>query len=604
MVSKVYQEYESRLLDAEAKEVNRRSLDDWVVLLHSIYRDNNKYRSGTYLWLQITSEAGQLAENIRRGHFTEALSENLVNLFGWLCGFVGKYLYEDEKTLKSDLISTLLRLENSGADTIPGPPSYSKWILHKYPGVCCACGNEFCICSAYRDTFERRKEGGSHSDHRSLVAEGYRLIREARKSYLRAEKLQKFNELSLDELIEKFISIYGGGHQDVDLWKIAAHFQEEVGEAAHEIVFLEELSAFERQAKEIKEPIRYQKIMEVAFRKEGSPRLFQEKEEKLKMRNSAEVVKYLRRNSADTLKEELADVFSWISAMLGKIGEDFREIREEPEKRYAFWKYLASRYYPAGSSICLACGQSPCQPSCRVVFFTRKIIRGEVKETNKTIEAHEQQIKKILQGIIPNRVKRIAREELRKLVQDNQFEAAITRAKQLKAEGLAESNDYALVMLSSIRETDWDDAWERLESDGHPSPFLCRTYAWMYWRLDRFDRAIYIAEYGLTEAIRRRSPKSEVLKLKNSLAYYYADAKLEGKAQQAFQYSKEAVKGRPGKYNPLDTLGYVYISFGKNREEILRGIELCESARRMPKAKFEYFAKHIAEAHNRLMKFP
>jgi NTP pyrophosphatase (non-canonical NTP hydrolase) len=385
MQTNTSEDYQSLLLHAESKGRKNWTLDEWVAKIYSIYKENNSYRSSLYLWLQVSNEAGQLAENIRRGQITTAVKENLVNLFGWVCSFVGKYLYEDAaKNLSPDPISSLLK---SGCQIGPNyvPPRYSSWILHKYPRACCACGEPFCICSAYRDTFERRKEGDGDQKHKSVILFAHDKIQAARNRCFQSDALESFSQIRLDDLIEEFISIYGGGHQDVDLWKIAAHFQEEVGEAAHEIVFLSELQAFDEQMKALgrQKEIDYVRILEEAFARESEPTLFRKQFEQLKEKGSDGVLLYLRTRSAETLKEELADVFSWISAMLGKVGTTFREIKREGFRRYEFWEDLSEKYYPERSLICPACMQSPCRIGCREVFFVRKTIREEVNQTEK-----------------------------------------------------------------------------------------------------------------------------------------------------------------------------------------------------------------------------
>ena len=80
MQANISEDYQGVLLNAESKGKKNWSIDEWVAKIYSIYKDKNRYRSGVYLWLQISNEAGQLAENIRRGQVTTAVKENIVHV--------------------------------------------------------------------------------------------------------------------------------------------------------------------------------------------------------------------------------------------------------------------------------------------------------------------------------------------------------------------------------------------------------------------------------------------------------------------------------------------------------------------------------------------
>ena len=91
-------------------------------------------------------------------------------------------------------------------------------------------------------------------------------------------------------------------------------------------------------------------------------------------------------------------------------------------------------------------------------------------------------------------------------------------------------------------------------------------------------------------------------RFQNSLAYYYADSDIPGRALLALEYAEGAVKARPNEASPMDTLGFVKISYGKTKEEILEGVKLCTQAYELG-TRFELYAKNIAKANNRLTQF-
>lgn len=122
--------------------------------------------------------------------------------------------------------------------------------------------------------------------------------------------------------------------------------------------------------------------------------------------------------------------------------------------------------------------------------------------------------------------------------------------------------------------------------------------AYMLWASGDLERAIRVAEAGLDRAQSTGESFETLLRFKNSLAYYYADARISEKEELAREYAEEAYRGRPGSPAVIDTLGYVRIQFGRTREEVLAGMELCELAY---KQGYPYFyEKHFKSAGQRL----
>ena len=151
----------NRLFKKISKKSKKRwSLNEWVIGLYHIYQDVDYMMDPADIWLQVVNDASQLVEEIRKGRFDrpdedrpDALRQ-LVKMFCWICGFVGKYTLED-RFPKDDPIQKLLQ-ESYYKEYLDGEESYEKWILLKYPSVCFICGNEHCLCSSYTKTYTRR----------------------------------------------------------------------------------------------------------------------------------------------------------------------------------------------------------------------------------------------------------------------------------------------------------------------------------------------------------------------------------------------------------------------------------------------------------------
>lgn len=130
-----------------------------------------------------------------------------------------------------------------------------------------------------------------------------------------------------------------------------------------------------------KPPIRFRDVVAKAYSKEGSPEQLKNDMDKMRKGGEKKIINRLRVQSIQTLREELADVFSWLSAVLYKIGEIMREVRREPEAWYAFKDWLERKYFVGGAFVCLACGTGPCENDCRAVWHVRKIFRDLKKQS-------------------------------------------------------------------------------------------------------------------------------------------------------------------------------------------------------------------------------
>ncbi len=341
------------------------SLDQWVQFIGRIYFHVNEDMEPLDLWMQIVVDASILAEHVRKGELEEAESR-IVKLFGWMCAFIGKYLYAPEPVKpSSDPIGDRLRRRVETYTALE--ESYGKWILEKYPNACSKCGSKPCYCSVYRKEIEQRKERpaayakreSEFQKNREKARAQYRKVRGNPNSTTR-----KAVDQPLDKLISSLIEIYGSGHYDTDVWRLAAHFQEEVGEVAQELIKITELDWHKENHFSIG-PL----VNEAIKRKEseGKPidRSVRQRVGKLTRDDNA-LFECLMNSAIEKLKEELADVFTWLTAMLHKIGED-RRAKNKNDEEYLFWKLLKKRCISDSKKLrpsCGACGLAECEEAC------------------------------------------------------------------------------------------------------------------------------------------------------------------------------------------------------------------------------------------------
>jgi hypothetical protein len=187
---------------------------------------------------------------------------------------------------------------------------------------------------------------------------------------------------------------------------------------------------------------------------------------------------------------------------------------------------------------------------------------------------------------------------VRKLVVSGQINEAVAKVRDIRAENRVERREQIAVLLLSAEAKDWAkavDIVEQNEDVREPKFFL--TLAYRFWSARQLNRAIELGEKGQTLI----SDKDSALApwFENSLAYYYADAERPDKEDVARRYAENGVKSRPGDPGPLDTLGFVTITYGKTKKEILQGVEYCNEARKLG-GDFEMYGKHVARATERL----
>jgi len=185
---------------------------------------------------------------------------------------------------------------------------------------------------------------------------------------------------------------------------------------------------------------------------------------------------------------------------------------------------------------------------------------------------------------------------------------AIAILEDLAARKPEHERDLLKALILSPTPTDWDRARSLLPRIGEPQQYSRLGYN--YWVKRDLATAISLAETAHRLAVEEgaKRPKAQLASAKNTLAYYYADAEVVEKADEARHLADDAIRLRREEGqnekdvgSALATLGYVKITFGLSKEIVEEGIRDCEDGRRMGARNDLYFV-HVARAQLRLAK--
>ena len=199
-----------------------------------------------------------------------------------------------------------------------------KFILHndleqiiwnKYPGVCPVCGETKCICPAQRSYIEQLSKE-ERKNHRKLVEKKLALKRLQKKD--EAFTLIQWKEMIRDIFTESIFSS--------DMGEICFHLLEEIGEVAQEIFILETIPN----------------------------------------ENKSDINSHIGK-----LENELADVFSWLMALVNKVQsyyvmmhkfEDLYEFKSEKLSQVEIPDIIWNQYFDEelGQLGCQHCKQREC----------------------------------------------------------------------------------------------------------------------------------------------------------------------------------------------------------------------------------------------------
>jgi hypothetical protein len=256
-------------MDSSSANVGQKSLDEFVDVVAKIYSSHDKHRSVWDVWCHTLHHAASVAEQIRKGaphhgDLYREIADFSLWLFTTILKLVGKF--GDPKGSFEAPHDKFIRIQSTCSDLL--------W--YKYPKSCPSCSGSL-IADARPDDVGLGHIKRCNCPVRPPEAEdavGKRMRIGALRKYstmIHAEKPK-----SIDEWQGMFGEIFGGNLATLTLSDIALHLMEELGEASNAM-------------------IRMYSYKEETFRS-GEPN-------------------WRQRN----LEAQLADVFSWLFALVVKL---------------------------------------------------------------------------------------------------------------------------------------------------------------------------------------------------------------------------------------------------------------------------------------------
>ena len=315
------------------------SLEELGRRLGQLYAHVSLSRDPMFSWVQIINDVTILGEDLRRTRDKEAV-QRAGKVLIRLLEFIGYYSYvhtpSKRKPSFADHVATNLRLRSYSqvlARSLQEGPT--RWILAKYPYACSKCGRRPCHCAIAPWVLENRREQPEEYIRR------FKVKAEAARSKLRAAKPRPFSILTL---LEHFRKVYRNSYYNQEPWKIGMHLSEEIGEATTELSrmqlqWLAQRSHF-RVASELPRifAITRDKIDKEVRRINNGRTKATRKDElnsalmRLEKRTKTAPWKTFESLVSDKFKEEIADVFSWLAAIIVKLDPDLKVIGDFPKR--------------------------------------------------------------------------------------------------------------------------------------------------------------------------------------------------------------------------------------------------------------------------------
>lgn len=344
------------------------SIEEIAKRLAGIYAQVKLSRDPMFSWLEIMNDVTILGEDLRRDRGDEAV-DRAATVLARLLEFIGYFTYIHEPgndNTVHDIVARSLQ-QTSYSKYIPedklreGP---TRWILAKYPFACSKCGNEQCHCLLAPWVLEnRREEPDEYFDRFWTRAD-------ERRSQLRDCTLQEF---TLHSLLNHFSEIYRANYYHQDAWKLGMHLSEEMGEATVELRRIE----LRRRAEKAGYDIVSQASDIIGItraRIENQTKKITKLEEQTKFRVKAEAQlkafeaklgnkpwEFFGNIVAEKFKEEIADVFSWLVAII--ISLDSKDLK--------IFKKFPKRFEREGKGgvlflACPWCHEAQCSDDCLI----------------------------------------------------------------------------------------------------------------------------------------------------------------------------------------------------------------------------------------------
>lgn len=253
-----------------------KTFQDYSNHLMEVYGQNDQARSLNQIWLRIVHRASELGETVRESREENITYDELMapiaDVFCWVNNFVSKC-----NSMQNDIYH--LHPRRDGID-IDGKPSWIIW--EKYPGLCPT-------CNARNNpiTSGPASEDYQHYECECFVQQHSNRNTESKYNYLgelqqRAAEFAQHRPKDVDQMVAMFDNIYGNRYPNYTLEMMTFHFLEEVGEVTEQLGKLKALH-------------------------DPEDRYFYDQNETSEDR-IREVTWELRR--------EIADVYSWISALI------------------------------------------------------------------------------------------------------------------------------------------------------------------------------------------------------------------------------------------------------------------------------------------------
>ncbi len=335
-------------------EIKEWRIENWVKAFSQLYEVPDRDKKLSNIWMNVMDDASDLAEAIRRGLFDNA-ARTVPHIFCWYCCFVAK-LREYTPNIENN--PGLKALKDGTNEEL----NVTAWVLEKYPELCPACGDNPCRCPSFRDEVESRHENGKDLKSGNLLYfSGWSITgmvyRTDRSKRLKSEKAAK----SVEDLSLMFQKIYSGVHYDLPIEAICFHLLEEIGEVMEVLVNMESLQNIRAES--------------------GEEDLYCE----------------VFRNLQETLRSELGDVFSWITAIIDKINaitkatSSCQKLENTDSSIRTLTQLILKEYVTkTGEFMCPHCknkysdGKDKCSPKC----ITQKLFRDykDEKEEKDALE--------------------------------------------------------------------------------------------------------------------------------------------------------------------------------------------------------------------------
>lgn len=344
------------------------TLEDIGVKLGKVYKKVKISQEPMFAWVQIINCVTVLGENLRRGRNKEAVDSS-GKLLMRLLEFIGYYLKIHKTTGDSefsDCVAKILRHRSYTkyykANNLQEGPT--RWLLAKYPYVCSKCGELPCHCLIMPWVLENRRENPEpYIINFKQKAEGARLK-------LARKKIKLF---TLESLIYHFQGIYKNSHYFQEPWEIGMHLSEELGEATIELSRLELFWRAKKQNYDIRKDLTdiinitqdkiNKQIADIVDEEYRGKRSIQIKKEltivKKKLYSTDPWTIYCDM-VGEKLKEEIADVISWVAAVIAKLDEDIVQLKAYPN----YYKKTISGDRKV--LICPWCQEVNCSDKCLV----------------------------------------------------------------------------------------------------------------------------------------------------------------------------------------------------------------------------------------------